>query len=251
VPLHFPASESAIQTYELNEIVIGDCYGLRRLRGKVSTVLDVGANVGLFSIAARHSFRDAAIHAYEPNPGMEPYLRAHCSKLGVECFMEAVGDREGMVALETTTDSLHGRTEITTGDGIVQVSLQRAIERLGGRVDLVKLDCEGAEWTLLSNIDRWKDVTYLRMEYHLWAAPGKTIDDLLCLIDRIGFECTNVKPAADGTYGFLEAVNRLSERASSELKASLSKSRGQIAAPSYVRRNEISECTMTARLVTS
>ena len=48
-----------------------------------------------------------------------------------------------------------------------QVSLQTAVERLGGRVDLAKIDCEGAEWEMLENPEPWQSIRELRMEYHL------------------------------------------------------------------------------------
>lgn len=48
-------------------IFLDDDYFIDRITRPVSTVLDIGANIGFFSIAARKSFPQATIHSYEPN----------------------------------------------------------------------------------------------------------------------------------------------------------------------------------------
>src|SRR4051795_12153762 len=57
-----------------SEILFADCYGVERVQEPVHTVLDVGANVGLFCLAARRAFPTATIHAYEPNSALEEHL---------------------------------------------------------------------------------------------------------------------------------------------------------------------------------
>lgn len=66
--------ERGVRT-DFAEILLSDIYGLeRRGRDVFSTVLDIGANVGLFALAARKIHRHALIHTYEPNTALEPYL---------------------------------------------------------------------------------------------------------------------------------------------------------------------------------
>ena len=73
VQLSVPPAEQAVQLHEFHRIVIEDCYRLSKI-GRARTVLDIGANIGLFAIAARHRFPRATIHCYEPNRSLEPYL---------------------------------------------------------------------------------------------------------------------------------------------------------------------------------
>ena len=50
------------------EIFIHDEYFLRKIcRDRISKIVDVGANVGFFSLTARSFFPLAKIHAYEPS----------------------------------------------------------------------------------------------------------------------------------------------------------------------------------------
>jgi len=60
------------------DIFLDDCYGSNDVVAP-STVLDIGANVGLFSVAARCALSKAQIHAYEPNPALEPSLSAQAT----------------------------------------------------------------------------------------------------------------------------------------------------------------------------
>ena len=71
-PLNLPSERGMVA--EFVNIILNDCYGLEQLQKKTSNpnlkILDVGANVGLFSLAARLNFPQAVIHAYEPNPNL-------------------------------------------------------------------------------------------------------------------------------------------------------------------------------------
>src|SRR5437867_4670203 len=48
---------------------------LRERCGPVATILDVGANVGQFALAATAHFPDAVIHSFEPVPDVADTLR--------------------------------------------------------------------------------------------------------------------------------------------------------------------------------
>lgn len=83
------------------ELLLDDCYRLREIAGKVdiATVLDIGANIGLFGLAARAAFPSARIHAYEPNAGLAHNLSAHARQANFQYFIEAVGREADRVAL--------------------------------------------------------------------------------------------------------------------------------------------------------
>jgi hypothetical protein len=58
---------------------VDDVYGLARMTSKPRTILDIGANVGFFSLAARGYFPEAVIHAYEPNPRVLAHLAGNAA----------------------------------------------------------------------------------------------------------------------------------------------------------------------------
>lgn len=183
------------------ELLLDDCYQLSKIPSDLSTVLDIGANVGLFGIAARSRFPTAQIHAYEPNASLEPYLQQQTSSAQVTYFLEAVGLRNGFITLEKNTDSVLSRSKPDSIGKTPQISFSKAIERLGGKVDLVKLDCEGAEWEIFADKESWRAVTWLTMEYHLW--PNHTHDEVAKALVELGFKILQQAPAV--TDGMLLA----------------------------------------------
>jgi len=161
-------------------------YGLQHRLPELQTILDIGANVGFFSIAARGHYPKATIHAYEPNPRVLPFLESNTSALGVRVYPEAVGSRSGFVSMLDSGSSNQARTSETGEGNIAQIALDTAIERLGGSVDLLKLDCEGAEWELFQASRAWKHIRNLRMEYHLF--HGESVAQVEQTLRGLGFE---------------------------------------------------------------
>ena len=95
------------------ELLLDDCYKcgkLKRSSQHIKTVLDIGANVGLFGIAARIAFPTASIHSYEPNPSLEEFLSAQAQMADFDFFMEAVGLENGRVTLDFNPDSVLTRS---------------------------------------------------------------------------------------------------------------------------------------------
>ena len=70
------------------------------------TVIDVGANVGQFAIAAHRAFSGATIHPVEPDPNVAAVLRRNVPEVvASNIHVTAVGDTEGRVSLHVNKDS--------------------------------------------------------------------------------------------------------------------------------------------------
>ena len=184
--------------------VIEDVYGLRKLGSSPQTILDIGANVGFFSMAARSFFPKALIHAYEPNRRIMRALANQASIARFQYFPEALGSRAGTVEIIEEGDSNLARTELAQKGSIIQISLNEAIERMGGFVDVAKIDCEGAEWNLFQAPDCWNNISQIRMEYHLWGK--RSFAEVIENMDRLGFEI--IWHDSRGESGILWAVKR-------------------------------------------
>lgn len=159
---------------------IRDEYGLCRQLPQLKTIVDIGANIGLFSVAARARYPSVTIHAYEPNPRSVAYLQANTSELGITVYPEAVGSREGRVFIEDSSDSNQARTSSSNNGNIVQVGLDTVVERMGGTVDLIKIDCERAEWSMFEQAAPWQRIRNIRMEYHLLGSHTEKLVDGHC-----------------------------------------------------------------------
>ena len=184
------------------DIFFDDCYGLKYLPKSTAKVLDIRAHIGFFSLASRIAFPNAVIHSYEPNPRLQNYLK-HQAEIGrFDYFMEAVGKENGKVSLEYHPDSVQTRSRVDVEGKIPAIAFRKVIQRLGGNVDLVKLDCEGAEWLLFEDAEPWQAVQNVSMEYHLW--PNHTHNEIKCVLENLGFSIEKQKRIARD-YGLIIA----------------------------------------------
>jgi len=185
--LFISAPEEAGLAWDFINLALDDEYGLREFRDKPKTVIDVGANVGLFSILAAHYFTNAMIHAYEPNPRVLPYTAKNLQPVGVTLFNEGVGRVFGFATIQDTGESLLAHTLLaeSASGNVPIIPLTEAVERMGCEVDLLKLDCDGAEWDIFQEPRAFERIRNIRLEYHL--IQGHSVGDLERIMTDLGF----------------------------------------------------------------
>ena len=76
------------------------------------------------------------------------------------------------------------------------VSLDSVIKETGGKIDLLKMDCEGSEWDILENPKSLINVDNITLEYHLWANQ-KDHDYAKDLIISHGFKIIKHLPSSE------------------------------------------------------
>lgn len=184
-----PAEES--QKWVFLDIILDDEYGLRKINFKPKNILDIGANVGMFSLWAGANFPDSKIHCYEPNKLLRPYLLKNMEQVFATVFMEGVAGEDGFGSFTQSGESMVGQCSLNKSGLIPVVSLRRAIDRIGGEVDLLKLDCEGAEWAIFESPGILDSVKMIRMEYHL-TKPGQSVSRLDQILGEMGFSAIRV-----------------------------------------------------------
>ena len=170
------------------DIFVSDVYGLEALSLPPKTIIDIGAHAGIFSLAARLHFPKAIIHAYEPNPGLWTYLDHQCESGQFITFHEAVGLDPGKAILEFRGDTVFTRCVPSQSGEIEVTAISEAISRIAnnGRVDLLKLDCEGAEWEILKDVNAMERVANLTLEYHL--VGRESLEHLLRIMLDLQFQ---------------------------------------------------------------
>jgi FkbM family methyltransferase len=119
-----------------------------------SVVLDVGANVGVYTLLAAKL--GARVFAIEADPRNLKMLRHHVHLNGfddrVTIFPIAVGDQEGTVTLFHSEGNC-GHSNLFEGTDPVQVPCQK-IDSLGlPAIDVCKMDIEGSELRALRGMD--------------------------------------------------------------------------------------------------
>lgn len=122
------------------------------------TILDIGGNIGVASRYLAHRFPSAQVHAFEPVPANLELLRrnaAHAPRISVHAF--ALGGEDGELALRLPDASgfnQGGYSAFAGGAAEVRAPVRRVEGALAGAgiasVDVIKIDTEGAEFSILS-----------------------------------------------------------------------------------------------------
>ncbi len=164
--------------------VFGEIYGDRdydRAPGFIArdgwVVVDVGANAGVFAV--QQAQRGARVFAFEPNPDcyrrLSKTLAANGLNDRVRLFDVALGTQPGHATLSVLRGWTSNGTMVPTGDAtagsavdIAVDSLDRIALRLGiARIDLLKVDTEGAEVEVLRGAGQTLAlVERIVLEYH-------------------------------------------------------------------------------------
>jgi FkbM family methyltransferase len=144
------------------------------------TVVDIGAGIGDFSIYAAFGRPDAKVYAFEPYPGSFLLLNENLEQNTIENvfpFQQAVWGNAGELTLDL---SVGEPLQFSSREVVVESGKARQIkvnavtladvltEHALDSVDLLKLDCEGAEYEILMNApeDTLAKIQRIVMEYH-------------------------------------------------------------------------------------
>jgi len=127
------------------------------------TFLDIGANVGLFSIPAARKVRHGDVFAFEPTDSVYKVLRQNIglNKLtNLQSFQLAIGDRVGEAVLQinvsgkdglnTIGKPTHPDSEIVDQQTVPITTVDTFVHQNSiSHVDVMKIDVEGAELPVL------------------------------------------------------------------------------------------------------
>jgi FkbM family methyltransferase len=146
--------------YIYKEIFVDRCYDVPLDRA-APLILDIGANSGLFALRLKQLYPLAKIACYEPYPPnfaqLENTIAVNCLH-GVTPIQKAVGAHPGRAKLFIHKRNMGGHSfyaaEAHNADHVeVEViDLPSILGDVQQQVDLLKLDCEGAEFDILMNL---------------------------------------------------------------------------------------------------
>lgn len=194
----------------LGEIVLNDCYGLKRFKF-LDNIVDVGANIGIFSLHAATLFPNISILAYEPCDRSRDCLEKNLESLTTTTiFPQAVGNTSQTIQLNYQDDltacyvSSDRESSTLKTQTCEMISLDQVVEQLSGSIGLLKLDCEGSEYEIMKTA-AFQSVCYVVGELHTCAAGTPELG--LEILKEQGFIIDRWHPFADGKAGEFWASN--------------------------------------------
>ncbi|EDX75165.1 methyltransferase, FkbM family protein [Coleofasciculus chthonoplastes PCC 7420] len=185
------------------EVIVEDCYGMLDYvkHYSPSVIVDLGANIGIFSKLCSLLFPDADVYAYEPNPTAFSWLKQNAEATRIKAFNCAVGNKASMVMLETDCDSTIGRISSKGNLSVKCISATEVAECR--KIDFMKMDCEGSEWLILQDNNLLKRTQSFCLEYHLY--ENHNLPELRRLIEQADHRilCISPNKAYEGRFGLL------------------------------------------------
>lgn len=193
--------------FPVYEIFADDAYRLDELCAGLAEdlhVLDVGGQIGSFSLAVASLHPAATVHVYEASPTSASYVRRNveANDLGDRVTVHPAA-LAGTAGTFTFVDSgtASGHNGLTAPDGLGRevtvpaTTFDAAIALLGGRADLVKMDVEGAEYDIILGSDplSWRSVRRMVMEYH--PVPGHDVEELVSFLSEVGLRPVRHQPS--------------------------------------------------------
>lgn len=207
------------------EVFNDDCYKIQDIP-KGSTVIDIGAHIGTFTLRCAKE-RGCKVYAYEPCPRSYRLLIKNVEEnnltSNVETFQKAIGGKNEKRPFYTnpehTADSsffLGDKPDFKDRPLIESIVETVTLEQIFKdnkltNCDILKIDCEGAEKEIFSEQSKtfFKNTGYVVLEWHSY--DGRIYRDYL---SKLGFSthltgCGNPPPPYEMTIrrGYLYAWN--------------------------------------------
>ena len=209
-PFHIPlCGGGSLKTACLGEVKVFWQIFVRRcypVPSGCATIVDVGANIGLFALWAARELPAARIISLEPFPEtfqlLEENVRANSLQARILCVQRALAGQTGERQMSAWGDDSPTRRLILYGPiradaPTVSVACSTLADFLQEQrletVDLLKMDAEGSEWEILfaTPASVLRKIRHISLEYHeVHARLGFQPDELFAYLSRAGHKLT-------------------------------------------------------------
>jgi FkbM family methyltransferase len=190
--LTFPDAFSFVAIF--SELFYKEAYRFKS-RTDEPVIIDCGANIGLSAIFFKQLYPKARIVAFEPDKEIFGYLQSNlnaCGHKDVELHNTGVWKEEGILRFKNEGAD-GGRISFDYDQSefrkVIEIKTVKLSNYINKTVDFLKIDIEGAETEVLQEIEpKLHLVEHLFIEYHSFVNSEQTLDRILSLLTRSGFE---------------------------------------------------------------
>ena len=178
--------------------IFGDRLYSFRCRSEAPVIIDCGAHTGMASLYFKECYPRAKIVAFEADAELAEMCRSNLKSFGaedVEVKTAAVWTHEEGVTFAQSSDDAGHVVEAATGIKVPSIRLRTLLDR---RIDLLKLDVEGAEFPVVEDCgERLAQADHIIAEVHTLGPEQAAVGKMLARLESLGFRyvITDLKQA--------------------------------------------------------
>ncbi len=160
----------------IHEVFTDISYDFSWIKEEIKTVVDIGAHIGSFTVKAKKHFPESKVYSYEVDEDNFYLLEQNTKDLdNIKIENVAVYGYKKPSIIPTSKDNKN------TGSVVLQYTTSEVIYPEEGMIkhisniqyetdfiDLLKIDCEGGENSILPHLD-FSKINYLYMELHSYS----------------------------------------------------------------------------------
>lgn len=182
----------------IDEVWYENVYRMHSSYVKHKTVVDVGANIGAFSVWAAAAGAHKVV-AFEPDPVNFQQLESNAAKFNIERHQVALAGSDGRGSLENPDATASGSGFLVDGSDFEVRSFASVLNEVGP-IAVLKMDIEGGEYSCFDSIDAaaLSNVERIAMEFH-----GPELNVIEDFSARFGHMVTVI-----AEWGHLEVLGR-------------------------------------------
>lgn len=154
-------------------------------------IIDCGANLGLSVLYFKRLYPQAQITAFEADPDIYQILSENLSSQGIndaDLVNKAVWNEDTVLRFYKEGGDAGRVANETDKQDMIEVPAISLKPYLQQEVDFLKIDIEGAEYTVLKDISEdLKRVKNIFVEYHSFVGQEQPLDEILAILRNAGF----------------------------------------------------------------
>ena len=197
----------------LTNVWLVEEYSNFRINGN-DIIIDIGAHIGLFTLYASQYCKNGTIFCFEPVEENYNVLLDNIKQnnlKNVKSFKSAVSKNESTVTIYHNKDEAGHSMFSSTSHAlrVDSISLKKIMDENSiDRCDLIKLDCEGAEYEIIESLplEYFKKISKMIIEYHFADSKPKLVNDLKTKLMNASFKISTATHSSD--MGLLFAIKQ-------------------------------------------